>query len=491
MKHFPARLIRYDFWLLMLLSCVYALVVLTSQSSFRLLNSDYPWYMNRADLMWRGILDDAFVYTATYPFLVGLVNLGVRHLMMASVIVNVVCLIALFGGVYFLGKRHYNRAVAWIAVCLLACNPFMIAYFRQMQTMTLFSAIVVWCMIAYDYQTRHPKIRYAVLLGIGVGIALYTRFEGILYGILFVCLGWQVARHGGRIRWALVLMFVAGVTLLPFFVFFMAVASRGAISSGTDNFVIIALQTIDIGAYVARSIGLSLELTVRIWSVGLWVLTLWALYRFGAEKRATHQWLWGMGIFHAIIVFILTYYPTHVDYYPPIMAYGVLVFGWAIWRIGEQFNKRWGAMGLTTIVCCGTLWASAPAILSERYPFMLFNDPNAVLTVTIDDWLMSNNVQRVWTLCPYTIPYTHIETRYIYRFAGYTEGDQYPDSPVNLLPKMLASGDVFMHCDLNSANDWRDFLDGTTTFDSVLQPLNTFVSSDGSISFRYFRVGSP
>jgi hypothetical protein len=102
---------------------LYGFLLVTLTSSDILYLGDGAWYLNRAHLLWRGIFDDAFVYTLVYPALIGAVNLVVQNLITAAQIVNWWNLLpgaAPFSPLHCMGSRVDNHDLRLAVFCWTA-----------------------------------------------------------------------------------------------------------------------------------------------------------------------------------------------------------------------------------------------------------------------------------------------------------------------------------------------------------------------------------
>src|SRR5690606_27732096 len=93
--------------------------VLSTQTASDLFIYDTFWYTNRANMIWRGILYEPFVYTFAYPFILGALNLGLHELTLAALLTNAISTGIMQMGIYWLGRQWFHRAVGFLAALLV------------------------------------------------------------------------------------------------------------------------------------------------------------------------------------------------------------------------------------------------------------------------------------------------------------------------------------------------------------------------------------
>lgn len=112
---------------------------------------------------------------------------------------------ALFGGatvagVGLLGRRVGGPAVGLLGAALAALYPLLIVADGALLSETLFGPIVAFTLLAAWRLGEEPTVRWAALVGLGIGLAALTRSEALLLlPLLALPLAWRGG--GGRARW--------------------------------------------------------------------------------------------------------------------------------------------------------------------------------------------------------------------------------------------------------------------------------------------------
>ncbi len=112
-----------DALLLLAIGLAFFFFVVTTRTGQNVAFGDNTWYLNRADLLWRGIRDDAYVYNIVFPLLTGIVNFVLRDLVVSGMVVELVALYGIAVGTYILGRMLYSRRVGLLAAIVVSANP--------------------------------------------------------------------------------------------------------------------------------------------------------------------------------------------------------------------------------------------------------------------------------------------------------------------------------------------------------------------------------
>ncbi len=467
-----ARLFHAPRLLLALLACAYALVVLTTQADWQFNGGDFPWYLNRARLIWQGELAPNWVYTFVYPFLVGGVLRVVGDGFTAAAVVTGLASIALWLGVYTLGKRFANPTVGALAVALVASNYECYFYARQLQTIVTFCAVMVWLVVAYHQLVTRPSWWAAAWLGTMVVLALYTRFEGVTYGILVPLAVWQLAAsHGWRaaLAWGALAMAV----LTPFVLYFLPFIFGAGVTSGAQDLFFVLNKASSPQAYLAANLSGYLHAIAAQWVLPLWGVLLW----FATRPNAPHALLTtfgGLAAWHLLVIVVLIPTEPNPIYFQLLMVWLSLLMAWGLWRLRERLRAWawWSVLLAVLAIQFGTAVAARP----PAAPFAFRGADNAQAAAAVDAWVRENAPERpLWTICPHIIAYSHSDLRLIYRFALFFDNPDLPDSPKHLLPIIHARGGLFLDCAVWEYGDWRAVIrDGVTYPPYRLQRVGGF-----------------
>ncbi len=480
--------LRRDLLLIVLISGVAAFLLLSTQNDLEVNSEDFAWYLNRADLLWQGIFNETSIYTLGYPLLVGLVHLAVPHLFLAALVTNVLIVVALCVGLYVLGLLLYDRRVALAAPALLFANSAFVDYIRQMQTFPLFAAWLVWLLVLLRLLALQPRLRWALLLGLGIGLAMYIRFEGILYAVLIPLAAWQVRGVGWRR--AVMLAAAALVAAVPLVAAYLWVLARGGLSSGTDTLFAVAAQVgtaQNLLAYLSAAVAGCVDYALRLWP--LWVLlpALWALAYAHGSALSSSLLLYGLILFHALCLLVLVVQPYYTTYYFPLlvlaslpMAQGVV---WWAGRIPLRAAVP-AAVALVAVPLAIPTWTTYLHVP----PFDLLRSGPAREAAVVEAWLAARGNPVVYTPCRRLIAYSSARYRMLYRFGGYHGREDLPDSPAQLFPALAQTGDLVMNCIESSAIDWnRFFYENRQLPGYIFRPVETLVGETGA-AYRFYEV---
>ena len=103
-------------------------------------------------------------------------------------------------GVGLLGRRVGGPAVGLLGAALAALYPLLIVADGALLSETLFGPIVAFTLLAAWRLGEEPTVRWAALVGLGIGLAALTRSEALLLlPLLALPLAWRGG--GGRARW--------------------------------------------------------------------------------------------------------------------------------------------------------------------------------------------------------------------------------------------------------------------------------------------------
>jgi 4-amino-4-deoxy-L-arabinose transferase-like glycosyltransferase len=485
MRH-PA--LRRDLLLVVLISGVAALLFLCTQNDLEVNSEDFAWYLNRADLLWRGEFTETSVYTLGYPLLVGLVHLLVPHLFWAALVTNVAVVVALCVGLYVLGLLMFDRQVALAAPVLLFVNSTFVDYVRQMQTFPLFAAWLVWLLVLLRLLALQPRLRWALLLGLGVGLAMYIRFEGLLYAALIPLAAWQMRGVGWRR--AVVLAGAALAAAAPLVAAYLWVLARGGLSSGTDTLFAVVAQVgtaQNLLVYLSAAVAGCVDYALRLWP--LWVLlpALWALTQARGEMLASSLLLYGLILFHALCLLALVVQPYYTTYYFPLLVLAALPMSQGVVWWAQRIPAR-AAVPVAVVMAALPLAAGTLTTYLHVPPFDLLRSAPAREAAVVEAWLAARGNPQVYTPCRRLIAYSSAQYRMLYRFGGYHGREDLPDSPPQLFPVLAQTGDLVMNCIESSAIDWnRYFYENRQVPGYTFRLVETLIGETGT-AYRFYEV---
>lgn len=470
----PLILSRRDVVLLGLVTTVMVLLVLLTQTQTDLLSEDFGWYLNRATLLQRGLVSDTAIYTFGYPALMAIVN-TLTHNSIASAVLTttaavVICVLCLF----YLGAVYFDRRVALFAVVLLLSNVVFLDYVRQMQTMPLFTAAVLLNLVIFTqvWRNRTRSVAWALLLGLMVSLSMLVRFEGVIYGILFVLAAAVVYRQRGTIA-AIQVLIACSIGFAPLFLTYGYFLLQGTLSSDNSTFVQwMTTQVVDPQA-IARTVSDYIEQNVafliHMLPLVVWILLAWGVTLTAWSPRGMGLLL-GLGVYHAVCLFLIlsTYSYT---YYLPLLALWVLPMAYILLTLHDQVRLRGSRGWVVPLVLAAVLLTTLTSTRWAR-PLAFYETPLRGDVAYLDAWIAEQGGATIYTPCSRVLPFTRSDMRMLFRFAGYHARQTLPDSPPQLMPRMAAEGDLLLYCGESSALDWNNVVYGVLAVDGYrLEPV--------------------
>jgi hypothetical protein len=441
---------------------------------------DTTWYLNRAQLLWRGVFDDAFVYTVTFPALVGGLNLLTHDLVTASMIVNALALYGVLTGTYLVGRIFYTRPIAWIGVLVLVTTWNFTLWEAVQQPFMLSNASVVWCVLTCCLMARYPRHLTAALFGLSLAFALYTRLEGGLYFILIVpAIGYIY--HSTR-DWRQVLR----VALMSGAIFGLAAAFYGVVilrnsEPGTEGAGFFSMTNLLISGTMPMDV-LSRRYTdtiisgiVHWWPLWVWWLVVAGLIWDNSRYRTINQALAFLIVFNLVYAFFLSPWPVprYIRHYVPFFS---LLVGAIVWR--QPFIGRWrGRVVMLLLVAAICLPGIGQIIRLINRPGVNYRESEYALgAVDVDRWLEERGWQNaeIFTLCRQHLPFTRSNFHVIYRVSirNLDGTSSWWDSPHKLLPYIREHNLLFMACSPDSVfKDWDTFLEDPSGYSERLQEV--------------------
>jgi hypothetical protein len=425
--------------------------------------ADNAWYLNRGDLLWRGVFEGAFVYNAGYPLLVGALNAITRELPAAGIVVNWLAVSALLIGMYTLGRLLYNRPIAWLALLVIGTNGALFRSARLMQTFILFQAVVVWCVVVTLILTRRQGRGWALALGGLTAFALYTRLEGVAYGALIGLAAVSIYRTGYDGRRTLSLALMSGGVFALALVFYAAVLLSNADVGGGAAFSLFALlrQTPLPWDELSRRWTDALRAIVGNWPVWAWWAALAGCIWAAPRWRAGNWLCAGLIGFNLLYLFLLSTWPAprYANHFLPFFA---LLFAAAVWQFYRRWPRLWIGVPLA-VVAIGLPGIRQLQNFSQLPRLSYWDYASAQEARALDDWLAGQGWAdtEVYTLCQAMLPFTRGNFHLIYRLSVRAGADtQWPDAPERLLATIRQSDNLFMTCaERPEYPDWRAYLE--------------------------------
>ncbi len=457
---------------LLLVVFIYSFFIITTQTDTQLNIIDLAWYVNRAELTWRGIVTPFFMYTLGYPLLLGGIYTVTQNMVFALMFLNIVLTATFLFLLYFVGRTYFNRSIGWIALVLAMTHVYAVGYFRQIQTMMLFCCLLLVILLLCEWLVRSRSLQVAMLLGLVVSIAFLTRFEGITYGIFIIAASLRIYWQTRRWQLALGLFFAACLVIVPFFLAYLPQLFSGFLSSGQQDILYFLFQLPTGVKQVSLGIFRYYTYVLNLWVSVIWILLAWAtLDRW--SPYAISAWVFlGLGMFHLHIVMALIIDSSVAPfaYNMPTFMWLLLPISWALWRLGEVAGT-WKLTAIIVIFIACVHSYHALRVEPLAVPFAYWDSEPRKSAARLDEFLRANGYENtvIWSLCHPLVLYSEADLRYLYRFAGYMDRADLAESPVNLLPQMAQNNELLLYCDEVNYGDWRDLLLDRATYSYNLQ----------------------
>jgi mannosyltransferase len=139
-------------------------------------------------------------------------NLAVRSL-------SGVCMVGTAVALWFCGRRIAGTAGAWIAVILVASNPYAIRYATEARMYALEMLLVAWGILAFRRALEKPTVGRLVPFGAIVALLMYTQYWALylllVVGVLLVVLAWRGGDYRTPARRMLLTMAIAALAFIP------------------------------------------------------------------------------------------------------------------------------------------------------------------------------------------------------------------------------------------------------------------------------------
>lgn len=457
---FPLKIFfptRRELFLVALCSAIVVFFLLTTQTQLDLDKGDTAWYLERGRLLLRGDPLDQYIYNSAYSFLVGTLDVLLGNLLASAQLVTGLFGVAFGVALYTLATILFNRPVAIITLLLMGVHPYFFSFTRQMQTMLPYTTLLLGVLIVLLAFIQNPTRLRMVGLGLATGMMSFVRLDGAMYGIL-IAIG-SVWVLGATRHWRNALgYFVLGVACWLIGVGgYLLLFSQFPLPAGGQQHALDIIRRFPNPLPIFSSEwALNITNVIALWATWAWVIVIWAV----TQRKKNWQYilfLGGIAGFHWVMLFLLvqqTYGSTAV-YYMPLVAYSAPVMAWGIWSVGERVGIRAVAWGLTLILVSVNLsqaWQDEPLVI----PFTYQQESRYQAIQAFDAWWETYAPREAFliTSCPHLIFYSSHTAHYIFRFGHLYHNATLSNSPVNVLPRLYASGGMFVFCGVVHYQDW-------------------------------------
>lgn len=435
---------------------LYGFLVVVSQDFTHFGLGDFAWYLNRADVLYEGILDAVFVYNITFPLAIGAVNFLLNDLFYAAVTVNAVAFVGIIVACYLIGAHLFSRDAGVLAAVLVACNASVVYLTQEAQTHALFMCVVLWTLLALLWFLHAPSLRKSALLGVMITVVVYARFEGVGLGLFVPFALFVLVRSQHRTLWQSVqLVLPAALISGLMFIYYMVIISqrtsaRGSSVDGLFDLLWHVPPRLDMVSWRAYDL---FSFTLDYWHPLLWLSVIAVLVLTPNAKRQFWGILALLGVC-ALAIFVTAPWASEAKN-RITLAFPALLFGGALYYLGQLVRIRYASL-----VVVGVLGISQLLAYPFEMPFAFAPAQNMVRTnaVMLDAWVRESTTStRIYSFCPEYAPYLQNRYRVLYR-GGNVEADDptQPTAPMNFLPKLYEENALWLWCD-DTFTDWRAF----------------------------------
>ncbi len=453
------------------------LVVTVPNDGYRITHTaDNAWYMNRADLIWRGILDDAFVYNFFHPAFMGAINQVVHELPLAAIIVNWIGLAGVISGTYLLGRVYYNRGIAWLAVLVISTNLGLYQSALLLHPFLFMQALLVWTVLAAWALSRWHTSLAAVGLGMILVLALYTRLEGGAYSLLIFIAGWQIYRDTRNWWLAVRLGAISAVMVGAGLLAYAVVLFSNSDSGGSAFWFTASFRTNAVfWDAVSRRWMETIQFMAMKWPVWAWAVAVAGVIWSPPRLQPASLLFAGLTLLHIAYLFLLSTWPAE-RYANNSLAFFALLFAAALWQFHRRWRHGWPAipLAMVAIMLPGMIqvqrFGDRVANFADYWDYEIAEDAQA-----IDAWLKSQGLRdtEIFTLCQRLLSFSYSHFHLIYRLT-LTSLDEPTlwNSPKQLLPYLRQQGKLFMTCDERVWYlDWLDYFENPQAYDHQLEEI--------------------
>lgn len=459
---------HWDILALAIISLLMGLFVISAQAATDFVFGDTTWYMNRAQLIWRGVLSDQFVYTFGYPAFVGGIDLLLNNTITSGVVANMLLLFGLLAGIYHLGRLYYHRWVGWLAAIILLLNASFLFTLRVLEPNFATLCLLVWSLIAYHTLIRTRSIAIAIGLGLLTMAAMYVRLEQGMLAILIPLAGWMIYRQGGNWRQALRLVIIGlAIFAAGFFFYAYILLSRSDIGGGGAFSLIAQLTDTPVNwRLLSRRVSNMLTAIFTHWHPLVWWIAAAVLLWRSRRGDTVPLFLLGLVVYGFLVQFALVVWPFPIRgfFSLPLIA---LLLGWVVWTLwGWQAIGRAAAVILMLLACLPGFSQLAGYVGT---PLRYQGDTLATDGAMLDDWIIAEGYvgHPIITACDRVVPFSTQNMQIIFRLdlTDPTRTDL-PNSPVNILPELHQRDGLIMLCGYEPAfADWQAYFANPQAFE--------------------------
>lgn len=422
--------------------------VIVRQNAADVSYADNTWYLNRAQRYQRGEFEPTFAYTLLYPITVSIVNRAVPELPIAGMVASALILFGLMAGVYGIGVTLYGREVGIVGAVAVALNATIYELSRLFWADVLLLVVITWAVFALIRLVRRPSTLWAVILGVLVAAAPYTRFEGIMYSLLVPLAGILIYLNTRRVGLALRLTVISGLIGAAGALAYLYLLFRNA-SGGDDAFAlfrILAERPLP-AEILLRRVSDTILTGLSHWPFWAWWAALAALIWSGKPNQWPSRWPnWSMAAliaFNAAYTIIISVwpYPRQLSHLIPFSA---VLIGAGLVFIAQHVPRR----AQLLIMLTPLLIMPVGQIVMYPAPLAYRDSEWAREAGQIDQWLADQGwgEKTVYTFCAEVIPYAKARFYRIYRLALGSDKIDFPDGPARLIRTMRETDSLFMDC---------------------------------------------
>jgi len=461
---------HWDILALAIISLLMGLFVISAQSATDFMIGDTTWYMNRAQLIWRGVLSDQFVYTFGYPAFVGSIDLILNDTISSGVVANTLLLFGTLAGIYHLGSLYYHRWVGWLAAVILLLNASFLFTLRVLEPNFATLCLLVWSFIAYHTLIRTRSIVIAAGLGLLTMAAMYVRLEQGMLAILIPLAGWMIYRQTGNWQQALRLVIIGLVIFaVGFFFYAYILLSRSDIGGGGAFSLISQLTDTPVDwRLMSRRVSNMLTAIFTHWHPLVWWVAAAVLLWRSRRADTVPLFLLGFVLYGFMVQFALVVWPFPIRgfFTLPLIA---LLLGWVVWTLwGWQTVGRGVALILLLLACLPGLSRLAGYVGA---PLRYQADTLAADAAMLDDWIAAEGYAEkpIITACDPVVPFSTQNMQILFRLTlTDTNRADLPNSPVNVLPPLHEQGGLILLCgNPPDFADWQAYFSNPESFDYV------------------------
>lgn len=222
---------RADLWALGALLVVAALVRAIAWSRTAVLFNDGPIFLALADALRAGRFADVLAHPQhpLYPAWIALLGLLSLPAESAAVGVSIAGGLLAVAAIFWMAWSRFGREVAWISAWVVALHPYVVDFSSDVMSDGLYAGLHLAGFALLVDLLERPGRRRAIAFGLVVGLAFWTRPEGLALGVVaLVCTAgraWTSRAHRARLLRCAAVFVAAGAVLVVALLF---AETRGA-----------------------------------------------------------------------------------------------------------------------------------------------------------------------------------------------------------------------------------------------------------------------